>query len=397
MSLSSSLSSASIGEVVDSSLLEAERDDSTSPLHSPSTISASMDDYARSAKVAKAALACGDIKTAVDQFDRALSIELQTEMDCLYDTSLGFVSGLVRQEVDSRLMGSPRYSAGPPSCNVVLEQLAAVYSDTERQLARRPTEAKWYLRMGTCLCVVNEWEKARKIYTEGLNMCKDKDKKELTRALKNLTRIEHIVSGEQQPEPYEVGVYGPLGKVSVSEKAKRKHSLSFSPRRKSRVKSEANDFEPEGGPPQQPRHRSLSHRPLVRERKVSVPSEVEAEPEAETSPHHSKLKKRLTFGMGSFKKRTSNGFFGQREPSVDSEERQAWVEAFSPEASIASGCHGFSPSAIVHMRRLSLESLTPTLASRPVNVDSSLVTGPSYTAVKFQSLQIDGDDSEIED
>lgn len=401
MSLSSSLSSASGAE--------------SSPVHeeecaspTPQTVSASLDEYVCASKVGRAAFASGDLKTAVEQFDQALKIELQTEMDCLYDTSLGFVSGLVRQEVESRLVGSPKHESGPPSCEAVLGKLAESYTEAERQLTIHPTVAKWYLQMGACLCLANAWEQARKLYNEGLNLCKDpNDRKQLVRAVKNLTRVEQVTQGDHLPQPYESGLYAPWKPkivLAVPKKPKRHFSLSLSPRRQkfhgNRPKSaivaeDAPDFEEEDLPPALQIQPSLDHQ-------VTEPKSPEREralSDPPTPPHAiivaGKSKSKRKFGL-SLKKRRQRSFELQRpQLSIDYEERQSWLENFGRESDIASGCQGFCPSAIVHMRRLSLESLSPAL-SRPVTIKSNSV--PSYKAVKpFESIQIEGDDSEMED
>ncbi len=391
MSLSSSLSTAS------SAGSAFEPEDSEGPSSpSPQTVSASLDEYVCASKVGRAAFASGDLKTAVEQFDAALKIELQTEMDCLYDTSLGFVSGLVRQEVESRLVGSPKHSEGPPSCEDVLGKLANTYSEAEKQLTLKPTVAKWYLQMGTCLCIADAWEQARKIYQEGLNLCKDpRERKELGRALKNLSKIEHVTSGDNQPEPYEIGLYAPLKPKPVAtpkRKPKRHFSISLSPRRKSRPKSEfvePPDVDEDLPDHPVPRHTSFSHelRLTDRERTMSDPPPPPTPFIEEKTP---KRKKR--FGLSLKRKRHSEPDAVQPQLSIDYEERQAWLEMFGKDSPIASGCQGFCPSAIIHMRRLSLESLSPA-SHRPVTVKSL----PAYSAREFHSLKIEGDDSEIED
>ena len=385
MSLSSSLSSCSSGGKDNPS--EDERDTSSSPLPSPKSINAILDDYVCAAKVGRAAMACGDIKTAVEQFDRALSIELQTEMDCMYDTSLGFMSGLVRKEVDGRLLGSPQRMAGPPACDKVMEELSSVYKQAESQATVKPADARSYNRMGTCLCCVNEWEKARKMYNEGLNMCKEKDKKELTKALRNLTRIEQIANRETPPDPYEDGMYRP--NQPKPTKAKHRHmSLSLSPRHKRRPQSESFDS---ALIQMGERPRSFSQVHPLKERTLSDPP----------LPNMGKGKKRFSFAIASLK-RPSSKLFSRRhrhqsEPLIDCEERLMWLEVFSHESTIASGSQGLIPSAIVHMRRLSLETLLPAVHPDPVTAEDQRNSGLAFAANPIQSLVLDGDDDDIED
>ncbi len=398
MSLSSSLSSASSASGAESTFEPEDGEECASP--TPQTVGASLDEYVCASKVGRAAFASGDLRTAVEQFDQALKIELQTEMDCLYDASLGFVSGLVRQEVASRLLDSPKHAEGPPNCEGVLGQLADTYREAEKQLTLKPTVAKWYLQIGACLCVANAWEQARRIYDEGLNLCKDpRDRKEIFKALKNLSKIENVISGEQQPAPYETGLYAPWKPkpVAIPKKPKRHFSLSLSPRRKSRPKSEVvdvPDFDDDllDVPVPVPRHSSLSN-----DSEKQLADSEKQRALSDTPPPDPVLKKakgKRRFGWSSLKRRSASFPVQQPELSIAYEERQAWLEAFSVTSTLASGCQGFCPSAIVHMRRLSLESLSPALATRPVTVTNSI---PSYAAVKFQSIQIEGDDSEIED
>ena len=383
MSLSSSFSSSSSGG--DSAFTD--RDRSESPVPSTQSISAALDDYVSAARVGRAALACGDIGMAVLQFNEALSIELQTEMDCLYDTSLGFVSGLVRREVDNRLaiQGSPRRTTGAPSCDRVLEELASVYRHAERKSESHPYEAKWYLRMGASLCVVNQWEKAKKIYTEGINMCKDK--KELRKALKNLSRLEQITSGKMPPE--EIGTYtAPEIEPHIRTRPKPQSVSTKTFKHMMRVRPKSVSIEAANNSPNSTslRHSSFSLPPnALKQRTYSDPP----------TPR----KKKFSFSGKSLGKRTSAMLFGSGklpEPSIDFEERQSWLEAFSPESSIDFTGQEFRPSAVVHMRGLSVELLQSTDLDDP---DCSIVSvsEPSFDAIKFTSMRIESDDSELED
>ena len=67
------------------------------------SIRAALDRYTTASKEGRQAFSVGKLSEAVVEFDQALDIELQTELECLYDTSIGLVSGLVRREVESRL------------------------------------------------------------------------------------------------------------------------------------------------------------------------------------------------------------------------------------------------------------------------------------------------------
>ena len=377
--LSSSYSSCSSASA-DTDSAFGDRESESPALLSPDSIATTLDGYICAAKVGRAAFACGDLKLAVEQFDQALEIELQTELECMYDISLGYVSGLVRKEVDSRLNLSPAKSAGPPSCNRVLEELAQTYEEAERQSEAKPLEAKWYLRMGAALCVVNEWDKARKIYKEGLSVCKDKDKdkKELRRALRNLIKVEQITSGELTPdEPYCPPSPKPVGqrpKPTRLDKRSRSHSLSSKSRKaqRQRPKSESIDF-------------PLSHN---QQDSLSAVANAHTTKLRSTSDPPTPRKKRFSFGQ-KLMKRSSH------VPGIDFEERLSWLNAFSH---IAGELEDFRPSAIAHMRRLSLDSGFVPQTHKAFSDEECEPSHPSYTdAVNFTSMKIESDDSELED
>ena len=154
-------------------------------------ISADVDRYMSTSKVGRAALACGDVKVAVEQFNEAMDIELQLELQCLYDSNLGYVNGLVRQAVEARLSQASQEAVQPPGCDPMLHKLKKVYMEAEKRSEQKPKDFKCYLRMGSTLCLVNEWEKARLIYREGLNLCKRK--KELLKAVQRLNSAEDVI------------------------------------------------------------------------------------------------------------------------------------------------------------------------------------------------------------
>lgn len=247
-SLDSSVSSASTTELearrlAQSRLLELEDsfdnyDEVDDGVPSPKSISAVMDEYVSASIVGRSSYAAGNLLAAVTQFNEALGIELQTELECLYDTNLGFVSGLVRREVDSRIhYDSPSGSNGR-NCANILNELGDTYIRASSQSDKHPKKSKWYMQMGAALCIVNEWEKAKQVYKEGINMCKDK--KELKAALKNLIKLEQITSTADLPEedradwelrsPNSISTASPARSVQSSPSVKspkieRKHSL----------------------------------------------------------------------------------------------------------------------------------------------------------------------------
>ena len=128
--------------------MSSEKDDAPTP----ETVSAKLDEYVTASKEGRAAYVRGDVVAAATQFNQALSLELQTELECLYDISIGFVSGLVKQEVNNRLQSSPKHQ--PAGCTKLLGQLFEVYKKANSKSEKKPTEPKWYLRMGAALCVI---------------------------------------------------------------------------------------------------------------------------------------------------------------------------------------------------------------------------------------------------
>ena len=381
MSLLSS-SSHSSNSSVDSDL-DSHKPVVASPSHTPQTISKNLDEYICAAKVGRASLACGDLQESVQHFDQALGIELQTELDCLYDTSLGFVSGLVRKEVDNRLHGGSR---GAPSSDKVLDELAKVYRDAEICAEVKPTQAKWYLRMGAALCVVNQWDKARLIYKEGLHMCKDK--RELQKALKNLTKIELITSGIEIPkEDWRPTLYNPLSRPETSSKKNHRpkpRSISTLKPSVQRVRPksvsvDAADLPNHAPGVSRPRNASISQ---VDSRSFSDPP----------SPAQNRKRKPLR------RARPLSGVFTSRNapvPIIGYDERQSWIETFKSHSNSLDESHDyFRPSAVAHMRRLSVET---SHSSGSITSLEGVNDALTFGSVTFTSLKIDSDDSELDD
>ena len=147
-------------------------------------IGEAVESYMRAAKNGRSAFLLGDIKQATDEFDKALSIELGVETECLFDTTVGVVSGLVRSEVEGRLGGKSL----APSCCRIMKNLRAKYKEAEKKSKAKPGEAKWYLKMGAALCCINQWDGAKAVYRRGIEMCKDT--KALSAALQKLTELD---------------------------------------------------------------------------------------------------------------------------------------------------------------------------------------------------------------
>lgn len=118
------------------------------------------------------------------------------------------------------------------------------------------------------------------------------------------------------------------------------------------------------------------------------------------SPNSVSRAKRFSFGSGSLKKPSHLlGFSSKQTPSIDYEEREAWAGAFSSESSVVSKNQEFKSSAIVQMRRLSLEFLSPRNSFDSNDGELQVCElRPTYIAVNpVQSLYIEGDEDEIED
>ena len=356
----------STSSVTDSTFSDRDVD---SPLSSAETVSASLDEYVSAAALGRASFASGDVQAAIEHFDQALNIELQTELECMYDTSLGYVSGLVRREVETRLHQAAPSSGGPPEKDRVLSELERVYRRAETQSERKPTNPRWYLQMGASLCVVGEWEKARLIYVDGLVMCKDK--KDIRRALDNLATIEKVTIGSIQPE--DVGppsVYSPEKNMRL--RPKRNRALSTNGIKKHVVRKFST--------PEKPEHRKSGSIDSViplkrsedRKRSGSLENSYKSHSGGQrmtytdlpTSPVRKEKTKKTKL-----LRRPHSGFFSpkQHEPQVPYKDRQAWADTFGMDSAIANGGQDFVPSAVVHMRRLSVVDRSPSLDSAGVD------------------------------
>ena len=433
---------------VTSSMASADKDDAPTP----ETVSAKLDDYVSASKKGRAAYVKGDVGAAVTQFNQALNLELETELECLYDTSIGFVSGLVKQEVNSRLQSSPKHQA--VNCAKILSQLSVVYDKANTKSLKKPTEPKWYLRMGAALCLINEWEKAKLVYKEGVNMCKDK--RELKQVLKKLTQIEQITSNAEIPDEDiddRVIPSSPSRKIQTSAQSHQSPSSERKARNayRKRAKSTA-----------APTRRSGSvdagvvlgeHEKLVRTssmtgsssagrivdmntRKTSDSSiDIEFRNSSQSPPViiEPRNKKRFSFNIfGSSPKHAHSQSLGESSntkrfslgqnlfstigrnhrpiPTLSPDDREAWGECFSPTECSVIDYRSFCPSAVVHMRELSVndplytggtgsDSLSSGTGGdeESLDLERDYQAKRSYNAVKFKSMKIDDDDSELDD
>ena len=341
---------------------------STAASPTPESVRATLDMYVSAARVGRDAFAKGDLQTAVRQFDQALALELQTELDCIYDPSIGMVSGLVRQEVSGRLSNSPRHSPGSVNCNNVMRSLMQIYKDSEATVRLRPADPKLYLRMGAALCCANEWEKAKKIYTDGMTVCKDR--KELKLALRRLTKMEQITSGKEIPaEPYDAS--------TLTDRKNKSRTLPSLSALKSKRKSEtieAMDLSSSVDSTLDNRRARISRSPGVESQKAKP------------------VKARRVSSFGRISK-------PKKIPEIDHTERESWSLVF--QADICKDQVQMKPSAISQMRRLSVEILDQD--TRQGEGNARLLREPSprektsFTVKNFQSMKIESDDSELED
>ena len=417
----------------------ADKDDAPTP----DTVSAKLDDYVSASKEGRAAYVRGDMGAAVQQFNQALNLELETELECLYDTSIGFVSGLVKQEVNSRLQSSPRHQAA--SCAKILSQLSVIYDKANNKSMKKPTEPKWYLRMGAALCMINEWQKAKLVYKEGINMCKDK--RELKQVLKKLTQIEQITSNAEIPEEDiddRVIPSSPSRKIHMA-------ALPQSPNSERRM-SKPGNVKRKRAKSTVPARRSGSvetgvvlgeHDKLIRTNSVTGSSSskrimdvrkgsdsaIDVELRNSLSPPviaESRNKKRFSFnifgsspkhslpiGEPSNTKRYSfgQGFFNtigknRPVPTLSPDDRDAWSECFSPTECSVIDYRSFCPSAVVHMRELSvnddplyagIDSLSSETGGDEDSLEERDYHKRSFNAVRFRSMKIEDDDSELDD
>lgn len=351
-------SSYSCSSSTDSAFGENEVGSVSSP--TPESVRATLDLYVSAAKVGREAFARGDLRAAVQQFDQALALELQTELECIYDPSIGMVSGLVRKEVSERARSSPRHSPANANCSKILGSLQKTYTQSESALRLNPADPKPYLRMGAALCCANEWEKAKRIYTEGINTCKDR--KELKLALRRLCKMEQITTGKEIPtEPY---------KPSTTDMKSRTLPSIASALRMRRKSASLEDMD------LLPSIHTLNNR-----QRLSASPSPGLVGEKRTKP---KARRVSSFGRIRQKKVSE----------ISPHERESWSKVFQA-SDFCNEQVRMIPSAITQMRRLSVDFLDSDDDEQTAGQPSK--TNPSFTVVNFQSMRIDSDDSELED
>lgn len=404
---------------------------------SKESISAALDKYVSASRDGRDAFSAGNLLEAIKEFDQALDIELQTELECLYDNSIGMVSGLVRREVESRLLDKQerkqqaengvQLCAAQRRCSRILQQLRVQYEEAAGGMKGKKSSSspQWYLQMGAALVMINEWEKAKTVYTEGISICKDK--KELKVALKNLIKTEQMTSyGEipaedqpirKNPTPTSTPTPPPASPKRVPQPSpsssprmsKHKHSSSTpsphmmrrdsSPRVMKRERSSsmglslkklkanhkrerASSFSVDGGP--------------------SAPGNNEMAPgnneTAHTPPVTKRELKRLNFNVFNIRRLSS----GYKESSsrhgsfLSPEEVEVWSSCFEPACCQVVSPTEFQPSAIKHMRRLS-SAESAALHVGELGGSSRSNSVHVFTAINQTSLRIEDDDSDLDD
>ena len=152
-----------------------------------------IDQYLTASKLGRMAFVAGDVQLAKDRFNLALSLEMQTELE--NNTDFGVTGGLLRDEMLSRCGNEPE-SDDFDRFGGILSRLLQVFEHADGMVVTGPKHAKWYVIMGSCLCVVNEWDKAEVVYKEGLKACPgNKDILKSLQSLRNITEtMSHLMS-----------------------------------------------------------------------------------------------------------------------------------------------------------------------------------------------------------
>ena len=145
-----------------------------------------VDQYLTASKLGRMAFVAGDIQLAKDRFNLAMSLEMQTEFENNVD--FGVTGGLLRDELLSRC-GNDQ-SLDRFGC--VLSRFLQVFEHADAMVGKHPKQPKWYSTMASCLCVVNEWDKAEIVYKEGLKHCPGN--KDLMKSLQCLQKTNETIA-----------------------------------------------------------------------------------------------------------------------------------------------------------------------------------------------------------
>ena len=151
-----------------------------------------VDEYLAACKQGRHNYAAGNIRRAKDLFNLALGLELVTELDSHFDS--GITSGLLRDELNSRHPGLVELSNQTVRFENILAKLEHVYEMADKKAARKPSDAESYLTMGSALCAVNEWEKAKEVYMEGIRACANN--KDIVNALQRLNNLQEMLQNK---------------------------------------------------------------------------------------------------------------------------------------------------------------------------------------------------------
>ena len=322
-------------------------------------LSTRVDEYLSVTKLGREAFVDGDLQLAKDRFSLSMNIELNTDLECVCDSTVGRATGELKQELQVRcgllqtLAGverKKRYSR-------VLSNLEQVFLKADERTSKSPSDPKPYLQMASALIVVNEWEKAKQVYADGIACCQD-DCEELRRGLDRLNKIESLGMLFQQ-----------MGPSEIKKKPRRKRPFF----RKHRPASEmfmdsrgtlprSNSFDmPDGlkqiqSPPPSPLLSPLSTRKMSnisaiaspmahRKRSPSIPKFLTMRRK------HSNLPNNIIDKRNSF---NSVGSWSLEDISAigRDEDRKDWRTIFNPDVCSSSLDDGLSTPSVQHMRML---------------------------------------------
>lgn len=168
-------------------------EDSSNRQGTLASLQSRLDQYLTASELGRLAYQAGDIQLATDRFNLAIDIELQVELESFND--FGVTGQHLRQELhklESASKTEGKASPSPPICSEVLKKLQVLYERADDSATLNPKNPKWYLEMAGALCVVNEWDKAAKIYEEGLSHCPQNPA--LLAASNRLTKLQDMMN-----------------------------------------------------------------------------------------------------------------------------------------------------------------------------------------------------------
>lgn len=179
---------------------QGERSDCSTKMSSTSSrsddVSMRIDQYLSVTRLGREAFMDSDLQLAKDRFSLSMDIELEINVDSVCDAVTGRFASTeeLRHELQARFSDSQfTPTSGKDRVNRVLHNLENAYVKAEVQVATSPNNSKGYLTMASALIAVNEWDKAKQIYAEGIARCSP-DSADLERALERLEKIEEITN-----------------------------------------------------------------------------------------------------------------------------------------------------------------------------------------------------------